>query len=116
MLKLNKILFPALVWCFCAFFMYMPSGFTAQESQAHNTLDAYAPLEEFISITPSNDTIYDPPLRACYISATTGGSALEMMPVKNDAPVAINVVGGLWIPVVATQIRTGTTATVVCGR
>ncbi len=88
----------------------------AVTKEATNTRDAYAPLEEFLLITPSDVTTYNPPMRACYVSATTGGAVLTITPVKNASSVSITVIDGGWIPVMASKINASTTATVVCGR
>lgn len=86
----------------------------AQTKAARKTLDAYAPFEDLIQITPSDATVYDPPLRGCIVEVA---GDLAINPIKSSSNVTITVVAGQMIPVLMTQVlSTGTTATVVCGR
>lgn len=100
---------------FCAgIIVFSISSYAAQTKDATNTRDSYAPFEDLIQITPSDATVYDPPLRGCIIEAA-GDIAIN--PIKSVANVTISVLKGQLIPVIMTQIlATGTTATVVCGR
>ena len=85
----------------------------AQTRAARKTLDAYAPFEDLIQITPSDVTTYDPPLRGCIIEVA---GDLDINPIKSASNVVITVVAGQLIPVIITKVRAATTATVVCGR
>lgn len=99
---------------FCAaIFAFSSFGYAAQTKDAQNTLDAYAPFEDFIQITPSDVTEYDPPLRGCIIEVA-GDIAIN--PIKSSSMV-LSVLKGQLVPVIMTQVLlTGTTATVACGR
>ena len=85
----------------------------AQTRAARKTLDAYAPFEDLIQITPSDATVYDPPLRGCIVEVA---GDLTINPIKSSSNVTITVVAGQMIPVLMTQVLVATTATVVCGR
>ncbi len=112
MKNLKKIACFALLMVFFAPFL----AEAQQTKKAQNTLDAYAPLEEFIAITPSNSTTYDPPLRACYVSDISGGATVVLTPVKNASTVTFTVAAGSWIPVMSSKVNASTTATLICGR
>jgi hypothetical protein len=99
-----------------ALFVPFVAAQAQQTKKAQNTLDAYAPLEEFIAITPSNSTTYDPPLRACYVSDISGGATVVLTPTKNASAVTFTVVAAAWIPVMAEKVNASTTATLICGR
>lgn len=110
MLKMKKLI----ISYFLFFSFFVSSAFAAQDKQATNTRDAYAPFEELIQVTPSDATTYDPPLRGCIIE-TAGDIALETS--KGDSSVTITVLAGQIIPALITKVlATGTTATAVCGR
>jgi len=100
---------------FCAAIVgFSAYSHAAQSGNATNTRDAYAPFEDLIQITPSDVTVYDPPLRGCIIEAP-GDIAIN--PIKSAVNVTISVLKGQLVPVIMTQVlATGTTATVVCGR
>jgi hypothetical protein len=86
----------------------------AVTKDATNTRDAYAPFEELIQITPSNSTVYNPPLRGCIVEVA-GDLAIETS--KGDSSVIITVVAAQLVPAMITKVlATGTTATVICGR
>lgn len=87
----------------------------AQTKQAQNSLDAYAPFEEFIAITTSDSVVYSPPLRGCIVS--TAGT-LSVLPTKNSSATgAFSVVQGQTIPIMISKVMaTGTTAVLWCGR
>ena len=92
------------------------SGYQAHAAQtkaARKTLDAYAPFEDLIQITPSDATVYVPPLRGCIIEVA---GDLDINPIKSASNVVITVVAGQLIPFIITKVRAATTATVVCGR
>ena len=95
-------------------FVFSAFSYAEQTKQATNTRDSYAPFEDLIQITPSDATVYDPPLRGCIIEAA-GDIAIK--PIKSASNVTISVLKGQLIPVLMTQVlATGTTATMVCGR
>lgn len=100
---------------FCAaIVVFSSSSYAVKTRDAVNTLDAAAPFEDLIQITPSDATVYDPPLRGC-IAETAGDIAFN--PIKSTSNVTVTVLKGQLVPVLTTQIlATGTTATVVCGR
>lgn len=110
--------FLILGWIVLGVYAFFPKAEAAQTKQAQGSLDAYAPLEEFIAITPSNSTTYDPPMRACYVSSISGGATVVLTPIKNTsaATATFTVVAGAWIPVMANKIGASTTATLLCGR
>lgn len=87
----------------------------AQTSLARNTLDAYAPFEEFLQVTPSDVTTYDPPLRGCIVESVGGGTDLVVTTTKGSS-VTITVAAGQLIPALITMVGASTTATVICGR
>ena len=90
------------------------AAYAAQENQAEQTRDAYAPFEELLQPTISDVTTYDPPLRGCIVEVA-GNLAVET--IKGDASVIITVVAGQLVPALITKVlATGTTATVICGR
>ncbi len=72
-----------------------------------------APLKEAFAITPSDTTVYDPPIRGIYI----GGAG--NVTIQNEAGVNTLITAptaGLVLPVFARQVRaTGTTATALVG-
>lgn len=109
---MRKIIAAAL---FCAtIFVFSASGYAAQTKEATSTRDAYAPFEDLIQITPSDATVYSPPLRGCIVEVA---GDLAINPIKSSSNVTISVLKGQLIPVLMTQVlSTGTTATVVCGR
>ena len=100
---------------FCAgIIVFSVSSQAVQTKDATNTRDAYAPFEDLFQVTPSDATVYDPPLRGCIIEVA-GDIAIN--PVKSASNVTISVLKGQLIPVLMTQVlSTGTTATMVCGR
>lgn len=75
--------------------------------------DAYAPFLELLQITPSDATVYNPPLRGCIVEAA---GDLVVEPIKNAAQVTITVFDGQTVPVIVRKVRAATTAVVVCGR
>lgn len=81
--------------------------------EAINTRDAYAPFEELIQVTPSDATVYSPPLRGCIIEV---GGDIVLNTSKGDSSVTITVVAGQLIPAMITKVLAATTATAVCGR
>lgn len=86
----------------------------AQTKQATNTLDAYAPFEEPLQITPSDSTTYNPPLRGCVIE-TDGDIAFKG--TKGASSVILTVKATQLIPFMIEKVlATGTTSTMVCGR
>ena len=97
------------------------SGYQAHAAQtkaARKTLDAYAPFEDLIQITPSDATTYDPPLRGCIVEVA-GDLVLNM--IKGDAnigsaDITITVLAGQVVPAIIDQVLAATTATVACGR
>ena len=89
------------------------SGYAAQTKEATRTRDAYAPFEDLIQITPSDVTVFSPPLRGCIVEVA---GDLDINPIKSASNVLITVVVGQLIPVIITKVRAATTATVVCGR
>lgn len=91
----------------------VPIAHAAQTSSATNTRDAYAPFEEILQITPSDVTTYDPPLRGCIVEVA---GDLELSTVKSGSDVTITVIVGQLVPAMIDQVKSGTTATVVCGR
>ena len=99
---------------FATLFAFSVSGYAVQTKQATNTRDSYAPFEDLFQVTPSDATVYDPPLRGCIIEVA-GDIAIN--PIKSASNVTISVLKGQLIPVLMTQVlSTGTTATMVCGR
>jgi len=101
---------------FILVFILFPIMAQAQQTNdARQGLDAYAPLEELLQITPSDVTVYDPFLRGCIVEAA-GDLALEAK-LSIGTPVTISVLQGQVVPVMIRRVlATGTTATVVCGR
>ena len=91
------------------------SAFSAQTSDAQRTLDANAPYEELLQVTPSDVTTYDPPLRGCIVEAVGGGTNLIITTTKG-ASVTITVIAGQEIKAMITKVGGSTTATVICGR
>ena len=87
----------------------------AQTRQAERTLDAYAPFEELLQVTPSNSTTYSPPLRGCIVESVGGGTDLVITTTKGSS-VTITVAAGQLIPAMITVVGASTTATVICGR
>ena len=100
---------------FCAgIIVFSISSYAAQTKDATNTRDSYAPFEDLFQVTPSDATVYDPPLRGCIIEAA---GDIAITPIKSAASVIISVLKGQLVPVMIDQVlATGTTATVVCGR
>lgn len=84
----------------------------AKTQQAENTLDASAPFEELLSITPSDETTYSPPLRGVIVQAD-GDVIIETL--KGDAAVTIAALKGQLIPALITKVKAGS-ASVVGGR
>ena len=84
----------------------------AKTQQAENTLDASAPFEELITITPSDETVYNPPLRGVIVQED-GDVILET--IKGDAEVTIAALKGQLIPALITKVK-ATSASVVGGR
>jgi hypothetical protein len=107
---MKKIAFIAL---FVAVLMPFVAAHAAQTKKAERTLDAYAPFEELLQITPSNSTTYSPPLRGCIVEVA-GDLAIET--TKAASEVVITVIVGQMIPAMISKVKTGTTATIVCGR
>jgi hypothetical protein len=97
-------------------FVAIDTGNAAQTKSARNTLDAYAPFEELIQVTPSDSTTYDPPLRGCFVESIAGGSDLVLTPSKNSSSVTLTVIAGQLVPVIIDKVGASTTATVLCGR
>ena len=91
------------------------SSFSAQTSQAQRTLDANAPYEEFLQVTPSDVTTYDPPLRGCIVEAIGAGTNFIITTTKG-ASVTITVIAGQEIKAMITKVHAATNATVICGR
>ena len=109
---MRKIISAALL-CIAIFAISFPA-YAQQTKPAQRTLDAYAPFEDFIQITPSDSTEYDPPLRGCIIEVA---GDLAMNPIKSAANITLTVLKGQLVPVIMNQVlATGTTATVSCGR
>ena len=108
MIKLFQVLFVAAIVSFIG----LPAQ-AAQTNEAQRTLDAYAPFEDLIQITPSDVTVFSPPLRGCIVEVA---GDLDINPIKSASNVVITVVVGQLIPVIITKVRAATTATVVCGR
>ena len=99
---------------FATLLVFSVSGYAVQTKSATNTRDSYAPFEDLFQITPSDATVYDPPLRGCIIEAA---GDIAITPIKSAASVIISVLKGQLIPVMTDQVlATGTTATMVCGR
>ncbi|MCB0375518.1 MAG: hypothetical protein KDD04_06335 [Sinomicrobium sp.] len=106
---------PGITFLFALFvlFCFAPAD-AAQTKQAVNTLDAYAPFEEVLQVTPSDSTTYSPPFRGCIVESD---GDLAILPKKNTSSVTITVITGQMVPAMITKVlSTGTTATVVCGR
>lgn len=114
MLKLFKILSICVVVA-----LFATSSYAAVTTDAKNLRDAYSPFRDLFDVTPSNSTVYDPPLRGCIVEVA-GDVSLNME--KGDgatgvSDVIVTVVAGQLIPVIADQILfTSTTATLVCGQ
>lgn len=102
------------LFCLSLFLLHVADA--AQTKFATDTLDAYAPFEELIQVTPSDATVYSPPLRGCIVESVGGGTNLVLTPTKNASSVTITVAAGQLIPVMASMIGASTTATVICGR
>ncbi len=99
----------------CALLFLTSDAFSAQTSQAQRTLDANAPYEEFLQVTPSDVTTYDPPLRGCIVESVSGGTNLIITTTKG-ASVTITVIAGQEIKAMITKVGASTNATVICGR
>lgn len=83
------------------------------DKTAKNLNDAAAPFRAAVSITKSDSTVYDPPLRGLIVM-TDGDVAIKTE--KNETAVTITVKAGQLIPFIITHVMaTGTTATVVGG-
>lgn len=109
MIKLFQLIAVALISS-----MIVSTAYAAQTKEATRTRDAYAPFEDLIQITPSDATVYSPPLRGCIVEVA---GDLAINPIKSAANVTLTVLAGQIIPVIMTQVlSTGTTATVACGR
>lgn len=93
--------------------LHFRSADAAQSDYARNSLDAYAPFEELLNITASDDVTYDPPLRGCIIESDGN---LQVTPVKNSSPVTLAVIGGQVLPIIIETVNSATTATISCGR
>lgn len=88
-------------------------AFAAQTRDAERTLDAYAPFEELIQVSGSDDLSYDPYLRGCIIE--TAGD-LYVQTAKGDATVTITVAANQLVPALITKVMASTDSTQVCGR
>lgn len=99
---------------FTMIFLTFPA-LAAQTKQATGTLDAAAPYEELLQVTPSDSTTYDPPLRGCIVESVSGGTDLVITPTKGSS-VTITVAATQLIPVMILKVGASTTATVICGR
>lgn len=107
---------PRIITLTLAFLLWATyAAYAAQTKQAQNTLDAYAPFEELLQVTPSNSTTYSPPLRGCIVEAVGGGTDLVITTTKGSS-VTITVAAGQLIPAMITVVGASTTATVICGR
>lgn len=84
----------------------------AKTQSAENTLDAAAPFEELITITASDETVYNPPLRGVIVTAD-GDVIVETL--KGDAEVTIPALKGQLIPALITKVKDGSVA-VIGGR
>lgn len=84
-----------------------------QTKYADRTLDAYAPFEELVQVTPADSPAIDPPYRGCIVEVA---GDLVVATSKGTADVTLTVVAGQLVPAMITNVKTGTTATVVCGR
>lgn len=109
----NIYFWPVFVLVFSLVAVYAIAANAAQTKKAERTLDAYAPFEELLQITPSNSTTYSPPLRGCIVEVA-GDLAIET--TKAASEVVITVIVGQMIPAMISKVKTSTTATVVCGR
>jgi len=94
------------------------AAIAAQTFEAKRTRDAYAPFEEILQITPSDVTVFTPPLRGCIVEIA---GDLVINTIKGDAAigvadVTITVLVGQVVPAIIDQVMAATTATVVCGR
>jgi len=66
-----------------------------------------------IAITPSDTTVYDPPLKALWVG---GAGNLSVIASDDTAAVTISGInGGQIIPVMAKQVLAATTATSIVG-
>jgi len=66
-----------------------------------------------VAITPSDTTVYDPPLKALWVG---GGGNLSLIASDDTAAVTlVGVNGGQIIPVMAKQVMAATTATSIVG-
>lgn len=83
---------------------------TYQYDQTHA---AHAPFSELLSITPSNSATYSPPLRGLIVTAS---GDIQVETENGDSDITFAATAGQLIPALITQVKTGTTATVLGGR
>lgn len=114
-MKNKPYFWPGFVLIAALLIVQIGSAYGSQTKSATNTLDAYAPFEELLQITPSDATTYSPPLRGCIVE---GAGDLAIISPKNTASavITLTVIVGQTVPAMITQVRAATTATVVCGR
>ena len=85
----------------------------AVDYEYNKTRDSYAPFSRLLTVTPSDTTEYDPPLRGVIVAAA-GDLVVETE--KGDAAVTITVFARQLIPAIITKLKAATDATVIGGR
>lgn len=72
------------------------------------------PASSLIAVTPSDTTVYNPPLRGLYVGGTGN---VAVVAASDTSSVTLNTVpAGTFVPVIASKVlATGTTATNIVG-
>lgn len=69
-----------------------------------------------VAVTPSDTTVFSPPLNGIYVGSIAGGATLTVITPAGNSVAFAAVVAGTTIPLQAKQIMaTGTTASSIVG-